>query len=141
MHGACTAGSAHIAQQPEAENVERDGFGRDRILLAGRGFALAEHERADSIRIAERKHAVAEQHRHHRVAADAARVGSGDRLEDMIRRQRPPVLDLQLVRKHVEQDLGIGVGIDMAAVVLEHLAAQLLRVDQVAVVRERDTIR
>jgi hypothetical protein len=39
-------------------------------------------------------------------------------------------LDLQLVREDVEQDLRIGVGVDVAAIVLEHLAPQRLGVDQ-----------
>jgi hypothetical protein len=33
------------------------------VFLAGGGLALAEHERTDAVRIAEREHAVAEQQR------------------------------------------------------------------------------
>jgi hypothetical protein len=103
--------------------------------------ALAEHERTDAVRIAECDHAVAEHHRHDRVTADTTRMRAGDRFENMIRRQRAAILDLQLVREHVEQHFGIGIGVDVAAIVLEHLAAQRLGVDQVAVVRERDAER
>ena len=58
----------------------------------------------------------------------------------MVRRQRHPLLDLQLVRQHVEQDFRIGIGVDVTAVVLEHLAPQFLGVHQVAVVRDRDAV-
>ena len=66
---------------------------------------------------------------------------AGDGLEDVVRRQRAPVLDLQFVREHVEQDFGIGIGVDVAPVVVEDFAAQRVGVDQVAVVRKRDAVR
>jgi cyanophycinase-like exopeptidase len=44
----------------------------------------------------------------------------------------------QLVCEHVEQDFGIGVGVDVAAVGFEDLPAQVLGVDQVAVVGQGD---
>ena len=48
---------------------------------------------------------------------------------------------VELVREHVEQHFGIGLGVDVAAVLLEHLAPQRVGVDQVAVVRQRDAVR
>ena len=48
---------------------------------------------------------------------------------------------LELQRQHVEQHLGIGVGVDVAEIELEELALQRLAVGQVAVVRERDAER
>jgi hypothetical protein len=45
------------------------------------------------------------------------------------------------VREHVEQHFGIGIGVDVAAVVIDDLAAQRVRVDEIAVVRERDAVR
>jgi hypothetical protein len=46
-----------------------------------------------------------------------------------------------LVREDVQQDLGIRVRVDVAAVVAEELAAQLVGIDQVAVVAEHDAVR
>ena len=48
---------------------------------------------------------------------------------------------LELERQHVEQHLGIRVGVDVAEIELEELALQRLAVRQVAVVRERDAER
>jgi hypothetical protein len=45
---------------------------------------------------------------------------------------------LQLVRQHVEQHLGIGVGIDVAQVLPEQVALELIGVGQVAVVPQHD---
>lgn len=62
-----------------------------------------------------------------------------DRAERGIRGQH--ALLVQLVREHVEQHFGVGFGVDVAAVLLEHLATQGVGVDQVAVVRQRDAVR
>ena len=43
-----------------------------------------------------------------------------------------------LVRQHVEQHLGVAVGVDVAVVALNHVAPQGLRVGQVAIVRHHD---
>ncbi len=65
---------------------------------------------------------------------------AGDGLEDVVRGERVALLDLQLVGQDVEQDFRIRIGVDVAAVVLVHLAAQRLGVDEVAVVAERDAV-
>ena len=119
----------------ETEDVERDRFGGDRIFLARRRLALAEHERTDAVRIAEREHAVVEHQRDHRIAAARARMHARDGLEDVIGREVMAILDLQLVREDVQQHFGIRIGVDVAAIVFVHFAAQRIGVDQVAVVR------
>ena len=53
----------HVAHQREAEHVERDALGGEHVLDAARGLALAEHERADAVRVAEADDAVADDHR------------------------------------------------------------------------------
>ncbi|MEW5314961.1 MAG: hypothetical protein WDW38_006420 [Sanguina aurantia] len=123
-----------IAQALETEHVEGDRLGRNRVLGAFRRDALAKHQRTNAIGIAKRDQAIAEHQRHAGLATTGAHVNAGDGLEDMVRCQRHAVLDLQLVRQHVEQYFGVGIGIDVAAIVLEHLAAQRFGVHQVAVV-------
>jgi hypothetical protein len=49
---------------------------------------------------------------------------AGDRLEDVVGDSVHAILDLQLVREHVEQEFRIRIGVDVAAIVLEHFAAQ-----------------
>jgi hypothetical protein len=46
-----------------------------------------------------------------------------------------------LVGEHVQQDLRVGVRVDVPAVVHEELAAQLVRVDEVPVVAQHDAVR
>ena len=48
---------------------------------------------------------------------------------------------LQFVREHVQQDLGVGIRVDVPPVDAEHLALELLRVRQVAVVAQGDAER
>jgi hypothetical protein len=100
-------------------------------------------ERADAMGIAEGHEPIARDHRDHGIRALHALVDPGDRLEDEIRVQALAIAAgiLQLVREDVQQDLGIRVGVDVAAVGHEELAAQLLGIHQVAVVRERDAER
>ncbi len=50
-------------------------------------------------------------------------------------------LRLQLVREHVDQQLGVGVGVEVPAVDVEELLGELARVRQVAVVHEHDAVR
>ncbi len=130
-----------IAQTLESEDIERDGFRRHHVFLARSGFALAENERTDAVRIAEREHAVVEHQRDNRITAARARMHAGDGFENLIGREVMPVLDLDFVREDVEQHFGIRIGVDVAAIALVHLSAQRIGVDQIAVVAERDAVR
>jgi hypothetical protein len=51
------------------------------------------------------------------------------------------VVLLQLVREHVEQHLGVALGVDVAVVGGEQLGLQRLRVGEVAVVHQHDAER
>src|SRR3546814_2807774 len=68
-----------------------------------------------------------------------AAVDALDRAERGLRAQH--LLPVELVREHVEQHFRIRLGVDVAPILLEHLAAQRIGVDQVAVVRQRDAVR
>jgi hypothetical protein len=65
-------------------------------------------------------------------------VDAGDGLEQVIGLQPQAFLGLQLMCKHIEEHFGIGLGIDVAPILDEQLALELGRVDQVAVVGQRD---
>ena len=77
----------------------------------------------------------------HRVTTDTALMDTCNRLEDMVAGQGHAFLYLQLVGEHVEKEFGIGIRIDVTTVVLEHLPAQGVGIDQVAVVRQCYAIR
>ena len=65
-------------------------------------------------------------------------VGNG--LEDRLFIQRQLAQLEKLVGKHVEEDLRVGVGIDVAQVGAKYVALELVGVDQVAVVGQRDAV-
>ncbi|MNZ42049.1 hypothetical protein D3C78_596160 [compost metagenome] len=129
-----------VADQGEAEHVQRHAFRGDHVLDAFVGVTLAEHDRADAVGIAEADDAVAGDHRHHRVAAAAALMHAGDRGEDVVGGRLQLAAHGQLVGEHVEQHFRVGVGVDVAQVGFVDLARQLLDVGQVAVVRQGDAV-
>ena len=64
-----------------------------------------------------------------------------DSLEDVFGRQRQVARDhFELVREHVDQHLGVALGVDVAAVDVEQLFLQRLRVGEVAVVHKHDAV-
>ena len=50
-------------------------------------------------------------------------------------------LRLQLVRQHVDKQLGVAVGVEVASVDIEKFAGEFARVREVAVVHEDDAVR
>ena len=106
------------------------------------GHRLADHQRADAVRIAECEQTIAGDARHHRVGAAAAPVHAGHGREDGIGVELVAVRALlQLVRQHVEQHLRIRAGVDVPQVLPEQLALELLGIGEIAVVAEHDAER
>ncbi len=131
-----------VAQHLEAQRLERHRLAGDDVLGAAHRRVDADDQRADAVRVAEREQPVAGDHRDDRVGAAAALVHAGDRGEDRAGVEPRVVRGaLELERQHVQQDLRIGVGVDVAEVELEELALQRVAVGEVAVVRERDAER
>ena len=130
-----------VALELEADRVERHAFRRNHVLDAVRRLANAEHERPDAVRIAERHDAVADDHRDDGVAARATLVERLDGVEDLLRLQAVRRVLAELVREHVQQHFRVGVGVEVAVVLLLDEAFQLVGVDEVAVVREADAVR
>ena len=130
-----------VALELEADGVERHALGRDHVLDAVRRLANAEHERPNAVRIAERDDAVADDHRDDGVAARAAFVERFDGVEDLLRLQAVRRVLAELVREHVEQHFGIGVGVEVAVILLLDEPLQLVGIDEIAVVREADAVR
>jgi hypothetical protein len=96
-------------------------------------------QRTDAVRVAEGEQAVAGDQRHHGVRAAQALVHVLDRGKHLGRVQRHATRRaLQLVREHVEQHLGVALGVGVAVVGGEQLRTQCVRVGQVAVVHQHD---
>ncbi|MCY1349373.1 hypothetical protein D9M69_355590 [compost metagenome] len=129
-----------VADQGEAEDVQGHAFRGDHVLDAIFGVALAEDDRADRVGIAEADDAVAGDHRHYRVAADAARVHAGDCGEDVFLGGLQLVAHRQLMSEDVEQHFRVGIGVHVAQVGFVDFLGQLLDVGQVAVVRQGDAV-
>ena len=64
----------------------------------------------------------------------------GHRAEDVLLVDAELPLDLELVGKDVEQDLGVRLGIDMPQVVDEEVALQVLGIGQIAVMGQHDAV-
>ena len=80
-------------------------------------------------------------HRHAGVSAANLAVGGGNRRKNIVGFQRVVAEVVQLAGKDIEQDFGIGGGVDVAAFFFKQLFTQLVSVGQVTVVRQRNTIR
>ena len=103
---------------------------------------LAEHERANAERVAERDEPVARDQRNDRIRTLHPAMHARHGLEERGRIElQAGARELQFVREHVEQHFGVGRGVDVPAVDAEHLVLQLQPVRQVAVVREDDAER
>ena len=132
----------HIAQQAETGTVQRHGFRREHVFSLAVVDASADHQRADAVGVAEGHQAVAGYHRHHRVSAAHAAMHRLDGAEHRVHAQLIAAEALgQFVGEHVQQHLGVGVGVDMAKIMAEHVGLEFFGIGQVAVVRQHDAER
>ena len=104
--------------------------------------AAAHAQGANAMRVAKSQYAVAGNERNHRVRTFHPQVHIAHRRKQVFGQQRHATAGaLQLMGQHVEQHLGITVGVDVAVVVGEQLALERVRVGQVAVVHQHDAKR
>ena len=131
-----------VAQKTKAQAFKRHRLAGHHVFLALVGLGHAYAQRPDAVRIAKSQQAVAGDLRHHRVRAAHPSVQRCHRLVQRGRIERITAGGfLDFVRQHIEQYFRIGIGIDVAPVVLEQFDLQLLAVGQVAVVRQDDAER
>src|ERR1700733_9330185 len=130
----------HVAHQAERQAVERHALGGEHPLGAARRAPLAEHQRADAVRVAKAEHSVADDHGDHRVAAAAAAVERRQRREHVRRRDARRADALQLGGEHVQQHLRIGGGVQVAPVFADQDLGELHGIGEVAVVAEADAV-
>ena len=103
-------------------------------------LARAQHHRPDPMRITNAQQAVPADQGQGRKRPAAAPVNRVHRTEDVPGLEMGRILVLQFVRENVEQQFGIRFGVDVAPVAVEQLLRQALRVDQIAIVAERDSV-
>ena len=132
-----------IPNQLVAGALEHERLAGDDPLLADQPAGpLAEHERTDAERVAEREQPLPGDQRDRGVRALDPLVQALDRVEHLVGVEVGAAhLRLQLVREHVDQQLGVGVGVEVPAIDVEELLGELARVRQVAVVHEHDAVR
>jgi hypothetical protein len=100
---------------------------------------MAHAQGPDAIGITEGQQAVAGNQHDHGIRATHPPVHRTDRAKHVGRRQRQALgRALQLVRQHVEEHLGIALGVDVPVVGGEQLGLEGVRVGQVAVVHQHD---
>jgi hypothetical protein len=131
----------HVAHQLETQHVERDALRGQHPFGAFRGFALTQHQRPNAVRIAEGQQSMADDHGDDGVAPAAAPIDRAHGRKDIRRGDPRRAHALQLGSQHVEQDLGIGSGVEMTAVFALEDFRELTRIGQIAVVSEADAIR
>ncbi len=104
--------------------------------------ALAEDQWADAERVAKGQQAVPGDQRDGGVRALDPLVQPLDRVEHLVGVEvGAAYLLLQLVRQHVDQQLGVGVGVEVPTIDVEQLVGEFARVGQVAVVHQHDAVR
>ena len=117
----------HVADQLEAQGIEGHALRGDQIVHAALGFRLAEHQRTDTEGIAKGQQAVTGDHRHHGVGTATAAMHAGHGGEDG---RRVEVVvgggTDELVGEHVQQNLRVGVRVDVAQVLAKQRALELV---------------
>ncbi|MNZ68219.1 hypothetical protein D3C78_864810 [compost metagenome] len=132
----------YVAQEFEAQRVQCDALGSHHIFIAAIfKLTLADHQRADTVRVTECQQTVTDDHRYAGVSATQLLMHGGNGGENVVGFQRIMLETIQLTGQYVQQDLGIGGGVDMAAAAFKQLLAQLMGVGQVAVVCQRQAER
>ena len=132
----------HVAQQAKTQGVDRHAFRRHDVFVRHDLIVDADHQRADTVRIAERQQAITGDEGRHRIGTLAARMNTRDGAENRIQTEFPPgSAHLQFMRQHVQQHLGIRIGVDVAQVSAEQRFLQFMGIGEVAVVPEDDAIR
>jgi hypothetical protein len=131
----------HVARGLVAGALQRHRFAghHDLVRTPSPAVAFAQAQRADAEGIAKGQQPMpaisaitAYEPLMRLCTAPTARKTSLGRQRQVARRQ------LQLVRQHVDQHLGVALGVDVAAVDVEQLGLQRLRIGQVAVVHQHD---
>ena len=127
----------NVAQELEAQRIQRHAFGRDQVFHALVGLVAAHHQRTDAVHVAECQQAVARNHRHHGIRAATTAMHGGDSGKDGLGIETEVGgVGLQFMRQHVEQHFRIGVGIHMAHVLEEQFFLQLRGVGEIAVMAQ-----
>lgn len=123
----------NITNNFKSLRVKRHAFRRHHEFRALLCFALAINQRPDGERIAKSHKAIAADHRHHGIRTAQTRMGAAHGVENHLRMGMNLLLGLQLVRKHIEQSLGIGAGIDMAIIAIVNIADNLVRIGEITI--------
>ena len=130
----------HIGDQGEVQGVEGDALGGDHVLDPVLARALAVDQGADAVGVAEAEDAEARDHGHGGIAPAAASMDPGHGAEQVAVVDAQFPLDLQLMGEDVEQDLRVRLGVDVAQVLHEEVALQVLGVGEIAVVGQDDSV-
>ena len=124
----------------EAQRVECDRLRGDHIVGTVLGLALAIDHRPDAVGVSKADQSIAGDERCCGIATATATMHGRHGLENILRRELQPLTEHQLMGKHVEQNLGVGVGVQMTPVRAVKLLGQRFGVSEVAVVRQTDAV-
>ena len=130
-----------IAYTVEIQCIQGHALRRHHHFRTVGTFAHAEHQRPDTVGVAECDHTETGDHGDRRVAATATSMHAGHCTENVVLIERQVAGFAQLMSKHVEQYLGIRICIDMPPIVTEQIALKIRRIGQVAIVCQTDSER
>lgn len=126
-----------IPQKTESESFQCDRFAGHHIFRSGIRFPRPDTKRTDAVRIAESQNSVTGNMGDSGIGTTNPFVENGNGTEKCGRIQRITVCRfLHFVCQHVQQDFRVRTGIDVATVIFEHFAFQLLTIGQIAVMGE-----
>ncbi len=108
-----------VAHPLKTEHIDGHAFRSDHIFHAVLRFALPKDDRPDPVRVAESHDAHSRDHGHCRVAPAAALMQTSHRRKDILGIDPKLAHALQFMSEDVEQDLGIGIGVDVAQIFAE----------------------
>ena len=127
----------YVTHDTETQCVERNRLRSHEILLAFRCIIFTNDQWANAERIAESQQTVTGDHNNDGIRPPATAMNTGYRTKDGFRIKLVAGSGcLQFVRQYVQQHFRIGIGIDVTQILKEHFLLQLLRVGQVAVMRQ-----
>ena len=129
-----------VGDKLKAQGIQGHALGGDHVLVPVRRLALAVDHGADAMGVPEAKDAKAGDHGHRGIATPAAAMDALDGAKHVLLVDAQLALDLQLMGEDVEQDLRVGLGIDVPQVLGEEVMLQGLGIGQVAVMGEDDAI-
>ena len=129
-----------VPHQFEARGTQRHALGGNHVLLTLFGLAHAITGRANAVGVSETDDAISGDHGYDRIGAAAAFVHGPNSRKNFFLGRVEFAQFLKLMGKHVQQDFGIRVCVDVAEIGAKQITTKVVGVGQITVVRQGNTV-